>query len=88
MVTAWVTIEDDVFRFLTDSTEQLRSFGVSIAQKGGRKSPRETWWLVEFDPTAPYTGHADGDILPLTYFLDQAGKLAVSGPAGFLRGLF
>lgn len=82
MATAWVTIEDDVFRFLVDSTEQLRSFGVTMAEKGTRKSARETWWRVEFEPTSDLYPSFDGEIIPLTYFLGADGKLAVTGPGG------
>lgn len=88
MATAWVAIEDDVFRFLPDSTEQLKAFGVAIVEKGTRKSARETWWRVEFDPTGPYADPGDGEILPVTYILDPAGKLAVTGAPGMLKGLF
>jgi hypothetical protein len=82
MATAWVTIEDAVFQFLPDPGHSLRSFGVIIDAKGPRKSPRETWWRVDFEPTSHAYPENNGDILPLTYFLGPDGKLAVTGPGG------
>lgn len=82
MTSAWVVIEDDVFRFLPDSTEKLRAFGVQVAEKGPRKSPSATWWLLEFEPGYYAYPDEDREILPLTYSLDETGKLRVTGPGG------
>lgn len=82
MATAWVSINDDVFWLLTDSTEKLRSFGVTIVEKGIRYTPEATWWRVEFDPTTADYRVEEGDILPLSYFVGEDGKLAVTGPGG------